>query len=220
MATAARDEGRACSVALSGGSTPRRLFALLASEDWEPLPWENIHLFWGDERHVGPDHPDSNYRMTVETLLDGGLVPQGNVHRIPSENPDAAAAALAYAAQLRGFFAVGEGRFPRFDLVILGMGADGHTASLFPGTPVLNENSEWVAATWVEKLAAHRITLTPPLFNHARRVLFLVTGADKAATLREVLHGQRDPHRYPAQLIEPVDGTCRWLLDTAAAAEL
>lgn len=203
---------------LSGGSTPRSLYRLLASEPYrERLPWSAIHLFWGDERHVPPAHADSNFRMAREALIDHVPVPPGNVHRIPAEDPDARRAAAAYEAELRAFFGLAPGEQPAFDLLLLGLGADGHTASLFPGSPALNERDHVVVAPWVEAQRAFRITLTPPALNHARRTLFLVSGEDKADALRAVLAGEREPERYPAQVVE----TDRlWMVDRAAASRL
>ena len=222
VAAAVAARGRAA-VALSGGSTPRRLLALLADAD-QPyraaLPWHALHLFWGDERHVPPDHADSNYRMTREALLDSGLVPEANVHRVPAEDPDAGHAAGRYQAELAAFFAPAPGALPRFDVVLLGMGADGHTASLFPGTDALDETEKWVTATYVEKFSAHRITLSFPVINAARQVLFLVTGADKAETLAAVLEGARRPKELPSQSVRPAPGDLVWLVDGAAARGL
>lgn len=208
----------AFSVALSGGTTPRRVYELLASEEFRGgVPWAGVHVFFGDERMVPPDHADSNYRMASEALLSRVPLPAGNVHRIEGVG-DAAANASDYESVMRGFF--GEAEWPRFDLVLLGMGDDGHTASLFPGTPALEERRAWAAANWVEKLGAWRVTLTAPAINAARRVLFLVTGAGKAGRLREVLSGGRDPSRLPSQLIDPRGGSLSWYVDRAAAAML
>jgi len=213
-------------VALSGGSTPRDLFSLLADAN-EPfrvrLPWEKIHFFWGDERHVPPDHPDSNYRMAREAMLDPVSVPEKNVHRIHGENPDAAAAAAEYEAELRTFFHLEAGEVgarPRFDLVLLGIGPEGHTASLFPGSPALHEREHWVAAPWVEKFQTFRITLTPPVLNRAAAVLFLVTGEEKADALHAVLEEVGDADLYPARIVRPEEGDLLWLIDRAAAKKL
>jgi len=201
--------------ALSGGSTPRGLYRLLASEPYrERLPWHAVHFFWGDERHVPPDHPESNFRMARETMLDAVPVPPGNVHRIAGEEPDAERAARLYEAELRSFFDLVPGEWPRFDLVLLGLGKDGHTASLFPGSAAVRERERLVVAPWVEAQQAFRITLTPPVLSHARRALFLVSGAEKAAALRAVVEGERDPDRYPAQAVE---GNRLWMVDRAAA---
>jgi 6-phosphogluconolactonase len=217
------------SVALAGGSTPRDLYRLLADEN-EPfrdrLPWERIHFFWGDERHVPPDHPDSNYRMAREAMLDrapgapGAPIPRANVHRIRAENPDAAAAAGAYEEELQAFFHLREGARPRFDLILLGLGPEGHTASLFPGSPAVRESERLVAAPWVEKLQSFRITLTPPVINRAAAVLFLVAGEEKAEALHHVLEELGDADLYPARAVRPVDGDLLWLIDRAAAKDL
>jgi 6-phosphogluconolactonase len=215
-------------VALSGGSTPRALYQRLAQAPaspalagaaW-PIDWSRVHLFFGDERHVPPDHPDSNYRMVKEALLTHAPIPEANVHRIKTEMPDASAAAEDYEQVLRESFRLQVGEWPRFDLALLGMGPDGHTASLFPWTPVLHERSRSAAAVWVPSMQTWRVTLTPPVFNHARSVLFLVSGAEKAETLHDVLEGPLDPERLPVQLIAPTDDAVRWLVDPAAASRL
>jgi 6-phosphogluconolactonase len=204
---------------LAGGSTPRLLYSLLADKPSfrAEMPWEKTHFFWGDERHVPPDHPDSNYRMAHEAMLSKVPVPPANVHRIRSENPDAAVAADDYEHELRQFFHLAERQLPRFDLVLLGMGTDGHTASLFPGTKALVEKKRLVSANWVEKLNTWRITLTAPVLSHAACVAFLVSGPDKAEPLRVVLRGQQQPELYPSQLIRPSNGRLIWLLDESAA---
>jgi len=214
----------AFSVALAGGSTPERLYRLLSGEG-DPLyrariPWKRIDWFWGDERHVAPDHAESNYRMACEALLSKVPVRDGSVHRIRAENPDAGAAAEAYEAEIRAHFQPRPGALPRFDLILLGMGSDGHTASLFPGTDVLRVSERWVAAPHVPKLAARRITLTPLVINAAAQVIFLVAGAEKAETLREVLEGPQEPDRLPSQLVRPEAGRLVWLLDRQAASRL
>ncbi len=204
--------------ALSGGSTPRALYRLLASEPYRGrLPWRAIHFFWGDERHVPPDHAESNFRMAREAMLDAMPVPAENIHRIHAEEPDAERAAKLYEDELRAFFALAPGAWPRFDLVLLGLGNDGHTASLFPGSAAVRERERLVVAPWVEAQRAFRITLTPPVLSQARRALFLVSGAEKAAALHAVLEGPREPDRYPAQV---VGGNRLWLVDRAAAGLL
>jgi 6-phosphogluconolactonase len=206
------------SVALAGGSTPRRVYELLAGDELSRrISWPDVHVFFGDERCVPPDDSGSNYRMARETLLSRVPVPAESVHRIEGRG-DAAANASLYEDELRGFF--GDADWPRFDLVMLGMGDDGHTASLFPATAALDERRAWVAANWVEKLGAWRITLTAPAINAARHIVYTVTGAGKAASLHEVLRGGRDPARLPSQLIRPTDGALEWFVDKAAAAEL
>lgn len=196
-------------VALSGGSTPKAMFQVLAKEFREHVPWSNLHFFWSDERHVPPDHPDSNYRMANEALLSHVY---SNVHRIRGENPNAAQAASEYEQTLRD---VTKQNLPRLDLILLGLGTDGHTASIFPGSEVLHETKRLVAAPWVEKLQTHRITMTLPLINNGASVLFLVTGADKAEIVKEVLEGE---NKYPAQAVKPNQGELIWMLDKAAAS--
>lgn len=208
------------SVALSGGSTPRGVYKLLTHDGVrERIPWPQGHLFWGDERCVASSDPESNYRMTEETLLTRVPIPSENVHRIPAERAPAQAAS-DYEQTLREAFAISKGELPQFDLVFLGMGPDGHTASLFPGTAGLQETKRLVVAHHVEKLKASRITLTPSVLNHAAHVVFLVCGVDKSSTLREVLQGPYLPDLLPAQLIRPVNGTLLWLVDQDAASLL
>jgi 6-phosphogluconolactonase len=207
-------------IALSGGSTPKNLYTLIAANSSPSLPWEKVFFFWGDERHVPPEDPDSNYRMAQETILSKIPIPPANIFRISGENPDASAAAEAYEQTLRKFFAVAPGEFPRFDLILLGMGPDGHTASLFPETAALQEKSRLVVANWVEKMKTSRITLTLPVLNAARRVAFLVSGADKAAVLHEVLEGNAPGEKYPSKLVRPSQGKLIWFVDRAAASEL
>lgn len=210
-------EGR-FSVALSGGSTPQRTYQLLASDEFKAqVDWPKIHIFFGDERCVPPDSRDSNYRMADEALLSQVNIPPQNIHRIRGLG-DAVANASLYEDELRTFF--NGASWPRFDLVLLGMGDDGHTASLFPGSAALREHKAWVAANWVEKLDAFRITLTAPAINPAAHVIFLVTGAGKAERVAEVINGTRDVERLPSQLIHPEAGTLEWLLDRGAAARL
>jgi len=210
-------EGR-FSVALAGGSTPRRTYQLLASDEYRNrLPWSQVHIFFGDERSVPATHADSNYRMAEEAMISLLPIPEPNVHRMVGEG-DAVANASLYEGELQSFF---DGdTWPRFNLVLLGIGDDGHTASLFPGTEALTEARAWVVANWVEKLKTYRITLTAPAMNHAGNIIFLVAGAGKAERLREVLRGPRDPLRLPSQLIQPVAGSLIWLVDKAAAERL
>ena len=214
-------EGERFTVALAGGETPRYLYSLLASSQYAPqVPWERVHVFWGDERHVPPDDPASNYRMAYDALLSRVPIPPENVHRIRAELPDAHEAARTYEDELRGFCGLQPSELPRFDLVLLGMGADGHTASLFPHTDALHDREHLVAAPWVEKLNTYRLTLTPRVLNNAATVVFLVSGEGKAATLHAVLEGPLQPDLLPAQLIAPTNGTLLWLVDQAAAARL
>lgn len=214
---AIQERGR-FTVALSGGSTPKATFSILAGKPFaDALPWQAIYFFWGDERCVPPDHPDSNYRMANETLLGKIAVPRENTFRIPAEDEDHDRAAANYSETIRQFF---NSDLPRFDLVFLGMGPDGHTASLFPGTTALQIKDRIAVANYVEKFQTYRITLTATAINNAENVIFLVAGEDKAATLKEVLEGERQPEKYPSQLIHPVNGELLWMLDEAAAAEL
>jgi 6-phosphogluconolactonase len=219
-ATEAVEQRGRFTIALSGGSTPRNLYTLIAANASARLPWAQMFFFWGDERHVPPGDPDSNYRMAKEILLSKIPLPPANVFPIPAENPDASAAAEGYEQTLRKFFALAPGEFPRFDLILLGMGPDGHAASLFPETAGLQEKSRLVIANWVEKLKTSRITLTLPVLNAARCVVFLVSGADKAAVLREVLEGNAPAEKYPAKLVRPSAGKLIWFVDRAAASEL
>lgn len=204
-------------VALSGGSTPRALYERLAAPPYKDgAPWAETHVFWGDERCVPPTHEDSNYRMAREALLAHVPLPEGNVHR-PRAEIKPQDAAVYYEHDLRLAFELGAVGFPRFDLIWLGMGSNGHTASLFPNNPALDEDVRLFVATHVPELDADRLTLTAPVINHAAQIIFLVVGEGKAETLRDVLEGQRDPARLPAQLISPDDGQVTWLLDEAAA---
>jgi 6-phosphogluconolactonase len=205
-------------VALSGGSTPRGLFRLLASGSIPSIPWDKIFFWWSDERHVPPGDPESNYGMANEALLSKVPVPAGNVFRVRAEEKDAKVAASDYEQALRRFFALSPGEFPRFDLIYLGIGPDGHTASLFPGSAGLEEKSRLVIANWVEKFKTDRITFTYPVLNASACVMFLVSGPDKAAILREVLE---NPDRgLPCQQVRPGHGRLVWLLDRAAAGAL
>jgi 6-phosphogluconolactonase len=207
-------------VALAGGSTPKNLYALIAANASTTLPWGQMFFFWGDERHVPPDDPDSNFRMANEALLSKVPVPAANIFRVPTENPDASAVAQAYEQTLRKFFDVAPGEVPRFDLILLGMGPDGHTASLFPETAALQEKSRLVVANWVEKMKTSRITFTLPVLNAARCIAFLVSGTDKATALSEVLEGSAPGEKYPSKLVRPSDGKLIWFVDRAAASEL
>jgi 6-phosphogluconolactonase len=225
LVTLARDaiaaQGRFL-LALAGGSTPRRLYELLSKPPFvDRIDWSRTHVFWGDERGVPPDHPASNYRMAREALLDRVPIPKENVHRIHGED-DPKRAAEDYERLLRGFFGPNEGPPARsFDEVLLGMGADGHTASLFPGAPPLTEGRRWVMAQHVEQPEPMwRITLTPVVLNAAADVSFLVAGAAKAQRLWDVLEGGPRDEALPAQLIRPNDGALHWWVDAAAGARL
>lgn len=212
-------------IALAGGATPRPLYSLLASMRDPGPSFQRWQIFFGDERMVPAGHPDSNYRMVREALLDRAAIPPQRVHRVPTEAGSAAQAAALYAAELRSCFALAYGQLPRFDLVLLGLGTDGHTASLFPGSSAVTETStQPVVATWVEKLAADRITLAVGAINAARTVVFLVAGADKAPALRAVLgaDAQADAGAPapPARAIAPADGELIFVVDRAAATGL
>ena len=221
---AIRSHGRFV-VALAGGSTPKKLYAGLATAAYaQRIDWARAHVFWGDERCVPPDDPRSNYRMTRETLLDHVPLPAANIHRIRGEDPPASAAS-AYERELRTVFATPDGPprvapGARFDLILLGMGDNGHTASLFPGLAAVHETQRWVLAEYVAEVSMWRVTLTPVVINAAPQVLFLVTGGDKAPMLQRVLEGPHQPGTLPAQAVAPSHGQLRWLVDTAAAANL
>lgn len=209
-------------VALSGGSTPKELYLLLASDDApfkEQLNWDKIHLFWGDERCVPPDHADSNYRMVDECLLSKVPLSPENIHPILTRDGDKAKTADDYEKILRRFFRLPDGGFPKFDLILLGMGSDGHTASLFPGSSALHEKKRLVAIVKNETNDSDRITLTPPSLNNARSVMFLVSGKSKAQILKNVIEGGYEPERFPAQIIRPTNGKALWLLDKSACPD-
>jgi 6-phosphogluconolactonase len=205
-------------VALSGGSTPKSLYSLLAGS-YADFPWARTYFFFGDERHVPPTDAESNYRMVNESLFSKIAIPAQNVFRVKAETPDAAAAASDYEIQLRKFFELKPGEFPHFDLLLLGIGPDGHTASLFPDSEGLKEQSKLVIANWVEKFKTHRISFTFPVLNNAGEVIFLASGPDKAAMVHEVLEGKHAPP-LPSQLVQPVNGRLLWMLDESAAAKL
>jgi 6-phosphogluconolactonase len=211
-------------VALSGGATPQRLYRLLADDPYvSGVDWSQVHVFWGDERCVPPDDPASNYRMAREALLARVPIPAESIHRIRGEDEPAAAAA-AYERDLRATFATPDGSprlspGSRFDLVMLGLGEDGHTASLFPGTPALHESARWVVPVHPAALPTARVTLTPAVINAASEIVFLVSGRARATTLRRVREEPREPAVLPAQIIAPRAGRLRWLVDADAAAE-
>lgn len=216
----ARARGR-FTVALSGGSTPRAFHALLAAPPFrDQVDWSVTQFYWGDERCVAPDDPESNFRMARETLLDNVPIHDAQVHRIHSEMDDPTAAAALYADELRQEFALAPGAAPRFDLIYLGMGPDGHTASLFPHTAALHVRDQLVVANYVPKLSTWRITLTAEVLNAAATVAFLVAGQDKADALAAVLDGPPNPEQYPSQLVTPSSGELLWVVDDAAAARL
>ncbi|MCE9544265.1 MAG: 6-phosphogluconolactonase [Planctomycetia bacterium] len=236
-------------VALAGGSTPEGLYRELArrtlaagkSEGGAGVPWSDVHIYFGDERYVPHDDPQSNFRMARETLLEHVPIPPAHVFPMPTDAAQPADAATVYERILAADFKTslplregpGEGKsvappnasttaqqFPQFDLILLGMGPDGHTASLFPGTAAVHEQQRWVVAPWVEKFNTFRITLTPPVLCAARDVLFLVSGASKADVLHNVLEGPYQPDVFPCQVVRPAPGRLRWLIDQPAAAKL
>lgn len=205
-------------VALSGGSTPRRLYQLLAlPEHQTAIDWARVHLYFGDERAVPPEHADSNYRMVREALLDHCVIPPQNVHRMHAEPAQIEQNAVGYAATLHRQLPQDAQGVPVFDLILLGMGADGHTCSLFPDTPILQDRARSVAPVYVERLHSWRLSLTYPVLDAARQLLFLVAGPDKATQMRRICRGETPP--VPVQGIHP-RGTVEWFLDAAAAAEL
>ncbi len=205
------------SVALAGGSTPRDTYEILATIEYaQKINWERVHVFWGDERLVPPDHEHSNYRMAFDAMLDVVPIPQENIHRILGEAKPQDAA-RAYQDAIREFF---NPRPPCFDLILLGMGDDGHTASIFPKTMAVYEDTLQVMAHFVEKLESWRVTFTPRLINAAENVTFLVSGERKARRLRQVLVGPYQPEVLPAQVVRPSRGRLRWLIDEAAALHL
>lgn len=206
-------------IALSGGSTPKKLYSLLGSEPYRSqIDWALVEIFWSDERCVPPDSEDSNYRMADETLLSKIPIAANQVHRMPADQPDRDAASQAYTLEIQRTF--GTDGIPRFDLIQLGMGPEGHTASLFPHQPSLHEQQRLVMPVIVPKPPPPRLTFTPPLLNAARHILFLVTGADKADAVHAILEGQYQPDEYPAQIVRPADGEVTWMLDTAVAGKM
>lgn len=205
-------------VGLAGGSTPRRLYRMLAAEPYRSrISWSQTQVFWGDERCVPPDHAESNYRMAAETLLQHVPIPAGQIHRIRGEDPDPDQAAADYERVLRATFRLTPGGFPRFDLILLGLGADGHVASLMPDSPALRETARLVLAPYVERLQSYRLTLTLPVLNEASVILFLVSGQEKAAALRSTLSLAGLNASIPASQVCPREGRLIWLVDRAAA---
>ena len=204
-------------ISLSGGNTPRQLFRLLASAEYRnKIAWEKMHVFWGDERYVPANDDRNNAKMAFEELLDHVPIDRNHIHAMSTVlSPEESA--LAYEKTLREYF--GE-TGNSFDLVLLGLGDDAHTLSLFPGYAIVHEKNRWVYAFYLSKQDMYRISLTAPIVNRASMVLFLVTGADKAVAVDRVLYGEHDPDLYPAQMIQPYNGECKWFLDKAAATEL
>lgn len=218
LAIKARDR---FTIALAGGSTPKALYSLLASPEYRTrLDWKKTEFFWGDERHVSPDHAESNFRMASETMLLPLAIGEKHIHRIHGELPQAQDAADQYEAQLRSLLGASALEIPRIDLVLLGMGPDGHTASLFPGTGAVHESVRLVVAPWVEKFQTFRITMSPVLINQAHQVTFLINGSGKAEVLRAVQEGPYQPDVLPSQVVRPVSGELTWLLDQDAARNL
>lgn len=203
------------SLALAGGNTPRTLYRLLSSQFRDQIPWEKVHVFWGDERYVPLGDPHSNYRTARETLLDAVPCPAGNVHPMPTELSDPDTAARDYEETLRNYFSRD---WPRFDLVLLGIGEEGHTASLYPGSPALEETKRWVVAVNVPAEPPRRLTLTLPALSHAAIVYFRVTGSNKAQALHNILNWSPDPKNYPAAGVRLSQGTVIWWVDREAAA--
>jgi 6-phosphogluconolactonase len=217
QAQAAIDSRGLFTIALSGGSTPRDLHLRLASPPLvDQVDWPHVHVFFGDERCVPPDDPQSNYRMAEETLLSRVPIPAAQIHRMRAELPPHEAAA-EYQSQLEAFF---KNDPPRIDVILLGMGDNGHTASLFPGLSAVNEQRRWVMAEDVKEVGMWRITLTPVVLNLGRAVVFLVAGEGKASMLHQVLEGPYKPAERPAQIVRPTPGEVIWLVDAAAAAKL
>ena len=207
LAKATVDASGRFAVSLSGGSTPRGLYEMLSQRE---LPWNQIHWFWGDERNVPEDHSDSNFRMVCEALLNRVSIPQTNIHGLSIQQSDPVATAEAYERELRKFFA--DDSYPSWDLALLGMGDDAHTASLFPATKAVDETKRWFIENWVDKFDTHRYTLTAPAINSARHIWFLVSGNTKQSALASVWGSQRDPQQFPAQLIQPT----RWFVTADA----
>jgi 6-phosphogluconolactonase len=208
-------------VALSGGSTPRLLYGLLASDTFrQEVPWEHIRFFFGDERWVPRTSKESNYRLANDELFKKVSVDPANVFPMPTEGLSPDEAAAQYEDTLRAQFNLKENEVPSFDLIFLGMGDDGHTASIFPGTSAVHEREKLVVAPYVEKLAAHRITLTPPVLQAAEEVVFLVIGESKAPALKQVLEGLLNIDEYPAQLLRQAQGRVTWYVDRSAASQL
>jgi|SRR5277367_4380859 len=210
------------SVALSGGSTPKALYSLLATDPAlrAQVPWDKMFVFFGDERHVGPDDAQSNFRMASESMISKSPLKPNQVFRIKGEYPEAEEAAKEYEQDIRSHFQLSEGQFPRFDLVFLGMGEEGHVASLFPGTKALHENRRIAVHNWVGKVLMDRITLTAPALNNAANIISLVKGAEKTNALTAILERVYEPDQLPAQLIQPVNGSLLWLVDPAAGSLL
>ncbi len=214
------DENGRFTIVLSGGSTPKPIYEKLASEPYiNRMPWEQTFFFFGDERCVPHDSPESNYGMADKAMFSKALIPDENIFATQDQDKDPESSAAQYEQTIRKFFKTEKGKFPSFDLMLLGMGPDGHTASLFPGSEGLNERQSLVVANYVEKFQAYRITMTFPLIDNADNIVFLVAGSDKAQVLSEILCSDKKDS-YPAQLVKPQAGTLKWYLDREAAAKL
>ncbi len=206
-------------VALSGGSTPRQLYGLLSTDKFKlRCDWRNTHFFWGDERCVPPDDMRSNYRMVYDTLIGKLDLPDENIHRIEGER--GREAAVEYEGEIKRAFKIKDGSLPEFDLILLGMGEDGHTASIFPYTNAVKDDNKIVTALSPDKLEVPRITLTSPVINNARNIIFLVSGSKKASVLKEVIEGDFEPERFPAQTTRLSKGRVRWFVDVGVAERL
>ncbi len=206
-------------IALTGGTTPGEAYSLLGSEPIKSqIDWQRVHIFWGDERCVPQNNPDSNFYLAQEVLLDKIAIPKSHIHPMPADQPDRDVASQAYTVEMQHTF--GTNGIPSFDLIHLGMGPEGHTASLFPHQASLHEIHRLVMPVSVPKPPPDRLTFTPPLLNAARNVLFLVTGSDKAETLHAVLEGEYQPDEYPAQIVRPTNGEVVWMLDRAVAQKI
>jgi 6-phosphogluconolactonase len=222
MAQSAVTRNGSFSVALAGGSTPKLLYSLLATDAdlRAKLPWDKMQLFFGDERHVGPDDPQSNFKMASEAMITKAPLKPEQVHRMKGEYPDSERAAKEYEQDLRSHFRIKDSELPRLDLVLAGMGDEGHTLSLFPGTKALHAQGRAVVRNWVGKLYTERITITAPVANNAEMILFMVAGKEKTLALKGVLEGPYEPDQLPAQLLQPTNGKLLWLVDEAAGSML
>jgi 6-phosphogluconolactonase len=222
MAQSAVTRNGSFTVALAGGSTPKLLYSLLATDTdlRSKVPWDKIQLFFGDERHVGPDDPQSNFKMASETMITKAPLKPEQVHRMKGEYPDAERAAKEYEQDLRTHFHLKDTELPRLDLVLAGMGDEGHTLSLFPGTKALHAQGRAVVRNWVGKLYTERITITAPVANNAEMIIFMVAGKEKTLALKAVLEGPYEPEQLPAQLLQPTNGKLLWLVDEAAGSML
>jgi 6-phosphogluconolactonase len=220
--TAAVKERGVFTISLAGGSTPKTLYNLLATDPTfkSQMPWDKTQFFFGDERHVPPDDAESNFRMANEAMLSKVSLKPEQVIRIKGEYENTEKAAGEYEQALRSWSKLSGADLPRFDVLLLGMGDEGHTLSLFPGTKALHDNGRWVMSNWIGKLFTERITITAPVANNSRLVIFMVTKADKALALKGVLEGPYEPEQLPSQLIQPKNGNLLWLVDTAAASKL